>query len=131
MNIFGLFAILFALAILQAIAHFSAQSVLGKEVGWKVNSLLGLGCMVTIWGPFYAGLIAESFILWIALTACFTFLVVYGYRRREAFQISIKEGLLVFWRITARLLITAAVVGAIVRLVKYFIQGVKNISISG
>ena len=131
MNIFGLVAVLVAFAVVQAIAHFSAQSVLGKEVGWKVNSLVGLGCMLTIWGPVYAGLIAKSFILWIALTACCTSLVVYGYRRREAFQISIQQGLLVFWRITARLLITAAVVGAIVRVIKYFVQGVQNISISG
>jgi len=43
MNIFGLVAILVAFAVVQAIAHFSAQSVLGKEVYSQVANNGGGG----------------------------------------------------------------------------------------
>jgi hypothetical protein len=123
-----LIAILFAFAITQAIAYFSSKSVLGVDVGWKTNCLLGMGCMVTIWGPVYAGLFTQSLILWLTMTGIGVFAVVYGLRRRAQFQISVKSGLLIFWGVTARILITAAILGAIARGLTFLIKSAATAS---
>jgi hypothetical protein len=124
MSISNSIAILFAFVITQAVAYFSSKSVLGAEAGWKVNCLLGLGCMVTIWGPVYSGLFAQSLILWLTMTVIGVFAIVYSLRRRAKFLITIKQGLLIFWGVTARILITAAVLGAIARGLTFIIKGV-------
>ena len=127
MNFADLIVVLVALAITQTIAFFSAKSVLGAESGWKINSLLGLACLVTVWGPAYAGILAESVALWLVCFAGGVSLVVYGIRRRTLFQISVKQGFLIYWAVVFRLLISAAALGAIARGLTLLI---KNIAVN-
>ena len=122
MNVVELIPALVALAIMQTIAYFSAKSALGEEANWKINNLLGLGCLVSIWGPAYAGIFAQSVMLWLLPFASGIALIVYGLRRRTAFQITMKEALLIYWRVILRLLIVAGVLGAVARVLMLIIK---------
>ena len=126
MAISDLLVILFAFAITQTIAYFSSKSVLEAEAGWKINSMLGMACMVTIWGAAYAGLFAQSLLVWLAITAIGVAAIVYGLRRRAQFQISVKQGLLIFWGVAARILITAAFLGAVARGLMFVIKSAST-----
>ena len=122
MNFVELIPALVALAIMQTIAYLSAKSALGEEANWKINNLLGLGCLVSIWGPAYAGIFAQSVMLWLLPFASGIALIVYGLRRRAAFQITMKEALLIYWRVILRLLIVAGVLGAVARVLMLIIK---------
>jgi hypothetical protein len=115
-------------AVVQAIAFFSSRSVLGTEAGWKINNLLGLSCLVTIWGPAYAGLFAQSVWLWLFLFGCGVTLVVYGLRRRAFFQISVKQALLIYWGVAIRLIGAALALGAVARGLMFLIKNVASTS---
>ena len=128
MSISDLIVILFAFAITQTIAYFSSKSVLGAEAGWKVNSLLGMACMVTIWGSAYAGLFAQSLLVWLAITAIGVAAIVYALRRRAQFHISVKQGLQIFLGVAARFLITAAFLGAVARGLMFVIKSTSTAS---
>jgi hypothetical protein len=110
-----LLPILIVIALIQVIAYFSARNVLGAEVGWRLNNLLGFACATTFWGSFYAGFFADSLAIWLLVFASGTALVVYGLRRHSSFSISIKQGLLIFGGVELRLVLAAAALGAIAR----------------
>ena len=114
--------VLFALAIMQTIAYFSAKSALGAQTNWKVKNLLGLGCILSIWGPAYAGIFAQSVMLWLVPFASGIALIVYGLRRSAAFQISIKEAILIYWRVVLRILLISGALGAVAKFLMLIIK---------
>ncbi len=110
-----LLPIFLAVALIQVIAYFSARSVLGADAGWRINNLLGFSCLIIVWGSFYAGFFWGSFLVWLVVFSCGTALVIYGLRRRSSFSISIKQGSLIFGGVVLRLVVAAAVLGAVAR----------------
>ncbi len=120
--------VVIALALMQFIAYFSARSVLGADAGWSVNNLLGFSCLIAVWGSFYAGFFWGSLFAWIVVFSFGTALVIYGLRRRSSFSISIKQGSLIFGGVVLRLVVAAAVLGAVAR---GLISLLKNAASSG
>jgi len=118
------FSVAFVLLVMQAISYNSVRSVLGSDAGWKVNNLLGLGCFTSIWGSIYIGAVAESVVVWVLLYVAIVAGIVKLLRVRSSYAISIKQALLIYGGVILRLIIVAATIGAVIRIVMLVIKRV-------
>jgi hypothetical protein len=124
MSIETVLILAFVVVVMQALSYFSARLVLGKEVGWKVNNILGFGSAFTIWGSFYVGFFTDQIWLWGVTLAATITAVVYWLRKQSSYSISIKQSLLIYWGVIIRLMGVSIVVGVALKLVVFAVVNV-------
>jgi hypothetical protein len=116
----------FVVVVMQALSYFSARLVLGKEVGWKVNNILGFGSAFTIWGSSSIGIFTDQIWLWGVTFVASIAALVYWLRKQSSYSISITQSLVIYWGVFIRLFGASIVLGVALKLVVLVVLIVAN-----